>query len=137
MKECKMLGTPAVFSACHEGKWRSIYLYLQTKGEDLYLTFEQGTTGNYFLKIKREHIARVSAFFAAPSNRATVTWKPSIFSWYRLSFSESNQPGALAIRILAFTPLSISGTTVPFAIEKLVQLGHVMQALVDCPHEPV
>jgi len=62
-----------------------------------YLTFEQGTAGNYFLKIKREHIARVSAFFAAPSNRATVTWEPSIFSWYRLSFSESNQPGALAI----------------------------------------
>ena len=130
-----MLGTPAVFSACHQGRWRSVYLYLQTKEEDLYLTFEQGTVGNYFLRIKREHIARVSAFFAAPSSRAAVTWKPSTFSWYRLSFSESNQPGALAIRILAFTPLSIRGTTVPFSIEKLVQLGHVMQALAAYPHE--
>jgi len=137
MKECKMLGTPAVFSACHQGRWRSVYLYLQTKEEDLYLTFEQGTVGNYFLRIKREHIARVSAFFSAPSSQAAVTWKPSTFSWYRLSFSESNQPGALAIRILAFTPLSIRGTAVPFSIEKLVQLGHVMKALAAGPHETV
>lgn len=110
-------------SVCHQGIWRSVYLYLQIKEKDLYLTFEQGTAGNYFLKIKREHIVRVSAFFSAPSSQATVIWKPSTFSWCRLSFSESNQPGALAIRILAFTPLSVRGTIVPFSIEKLAQLG--------------
>jgi len=132
-----MLGTPALFSACYQGKCRSVYLYLQSKGEDFYLTIEQGNVGNYFLKIKREHIAKVSAFFAAPFNRATVTWKPSIFAWYRLTFSESNQPGLLNIRILAFTPLSIRGTTVPFVIEKLVQLGNVMQAFAATQREAV
>ncbi|NWD64216.1 hypothetical protein [Pseudomonas sp. IPO3774] len=130
-----MLSSPALFSACHESKWRSIYLCLQAKGGDFYLTVEQGNVGNVFLKVKREDVARVSAFFAAPSYPMAVTCKPAKFAWFRLSFSKNIVPGVINLRIFRITPLSIQFTSVPFAVGKLMQLGLTWQTLATGPHK--
>ncbi|OIN48356.1 hypothetical protein [Pseudomonas costantinii] len=131
-----MLTTPALFSACHDNGWRSVYLCLQFKKQDFYLTIEQGSTGNFHLKVKGADAAKVSAFFAAPAPSQVVKWKPLSYAWYRLWFVNSKKTDEINLRILVMTPLSIRFTSVPFSVNKLVQLGHAWQALAASPPDP-
>ncbi|WP_395606502.1 hypothetical protein [Pseudomonas sp. B22129] len=130
-----MINAKALFSVCHESGWRCVYLFLQSRKQDFYLTMEQGSTGNFHLFIKAADAPRLSAFFTASAPGQVVKWKPARFIWNRLSLVKSKKPGEIHLRILYVTPISLRFTSAPFPVEKLVQLGLAWQALLVSPQE--